>query len=185
MKTSKNVELSVNEEQVEHLGALNQIITVTTKRPDGSLRIQQDFQLCPTMAEQHTAHLSDINYLIEKYKPDELSAYLAARTQHRQEILGHDFSKEPTLQEAKNIVLESKNAFLALPEEVRRNFSNHLEFLKFIDNPANAEKLIKLGIATKRELEKIQIPEDPNLSHNQIQTETKSTTSKTKQNTID
>lgn len=76
-------------------GKLNEVIIVRTTRPDGSIREQQDFEFCPSMAEQHTAHLTDINYLIEKYKPDELAAYLAARTQYRQEIVGHDFSQEP------------------------------------------------------------------------------------------
>lgn len=115
---------------------------IESRRPDGSLRIQYDFSNCPTLAEQHTAHLTDINYLIQKYKPDELDAYLAARAQYRQEILGHDFSLEPDMTYARNAVYESRKQFDALPEEIKGNFLNHLEFLKFIDNPANAEKCL-------------------------------------------
>lgn len=139
-------------------GKLNEVRYVTEKRPNGTLRIQQDFEFCPTMAEQHSAHLTDINYLIERYKPDELAAYMAARHQYRQEILGHDFSTEPSMQDAMNIVYRSKEEFKQLPEEVQQSFKNHVEFLKFIDNPANAEKMLKLGLLTKRQLSNLTAP---------------------------
>lgn len=148
-----------NKEEIIKEGKLNEVIIIKTRRPNGTLRIQQDFEFCPTMAEQHTAHLTDINYLIERHKPDELAAYIAARSQYRQEIIGHDFSAEPNLQEAKNVVYQSRKAFEELPKELTQNFKNHVEFLKFIDNPANADKLVKLGLATKKEIEKISIPD--------------------------
>lgn len=138
------------------MAKLNEVIIKETVRANGSVRIQQDFSNCPTMAEQHTAHLTDINYLMKKYKPDELAAYMAARAQYRQEILGHDFSQEPNLQEAHNIVLRSKQEFEALDEELKSNFRNHVEFLKFIDNPANAEKMIKLGLLKPQQVKILQ-----------------------------
>lgn len=106
------------------------------------------------MAEQHTAHLSDINYLMERYQPDELAAYIAARSQWRQEIIGHDFSLEPNLQEGLNRVNQLKQDFEELDPEIKKHFKNHVEWLKFIDNPANQEKMIKMGLMTKREIEK-------------------------------
>lgn len=147
------------QEIVEDLGKLNEIKTIVTRRPNGTLRIRHDFSNCPTMAEQHTAHLSDINYLMKKMQPDELAMYIAARNQHRREILGHDFSQEPSLQDARQVVYESKKYFEQLPEEIRKNFPNHLEFLKFIDNPQNAEKMIKLGLLTKQQIDQIKINE--------------------------
>lgn len=132
---------------------LNKVIYVETKRANGSVRIQQDFSNCPTMAEQHTAHLTDLNYLMDKHQPDELAAYLAARESYRQEILGHDFSEEPSLQEANNMVYNIKAAFNALPDKIRNMFSNHVEYLKFLDNPANAEKLVELGVLTKKQVQ--------------------------------
>lgn len=137
-------------------GKLNEVITVETKRPNGTIRIQQDFSNCPSLAEQHTAHLTNINYLMQKYQPDELARYLAERNQFRQEILGHDFSLEPNLQEAHNIVLKSRQEFEQLPDEIRLSFKNHVEFLKFIDNPANAEKMLKLGILKPKQIETLQ-----------------------------
>lgn len=144
-----------NKEVIVAEGKLNEVIIKTTKRPDGTLRIQQDFSFCPTMTEQHTAHLSDLNYLIEKYKPDELAAYIAAKNQHRQEILGHDFSKEPSLQDAKNEIYKLRSAFDNLPEDFKRNFKNHVEFLKYIDNVDNQQKLVKAKILTEKEVSKL------------------------------
>lgn len=159
-KQKEQIDLSTGE--VLH-PKLNEVIYIETRRPDGSLRRQQDFSNCPTLTEQHTAHLTNINYLIEKYKPDELAAYIAARTQYRQEIVGHNFAAEPSLQDAKNIVYRSKQEFEALGEDITSQFRNHVEFLKFVDNPANAEKLIKLGLITPKQLSNIQIP-DPSLT---------------------
>lgn len=148
----------------EDIGKLNEVKIVETVRPNGTVRIQQDFSNCPSLAEQHTAHLTDINYLIQKYKPDELGAYLAARAGHRAEILGHDFSRELSLQDAKNVVYESRKEFEKLPDSLKRNFANHLEFLKFIDNPENEEKMYKLGLLTKAQVEKLKIEADSRLT---------------------
>lgn len=131
----------------------NKVQYIHSVRPNGSLRIQQDYTFCPTMAEQHTAHLTNINYLIKTHKPDELAAYLAARSNYRREILGHDFSREPSLQDAKNEVYRLRTAFEKLPDEVRNQFRNHVEFLKFIDNPENQEKMIRMGLLTKKEVQ--------------------------------
>lgn len=144
-----------DDEGVISSGKLNEIIIHEGVRPNGTYRYALDFSNCPTLAEQHTAHLSDINYLIERYKPDELAAYIAARNQHRQEILGHDFSTEPSMQEGKNSVYRMKKAFDELDPDIKNQFKNHVEFMKFIDNPANQEKMLKLGILKKREIENL------------------------------
>lgn len=161
MKTNKATG-EITENFVDEFGQpvkspkLNQLLYKITKRKDGSTRIQQDFSYSPTLTEQHTAHLTDINYLVKKYKPDELQAYISARNQYRQEILGHDFSVEPSLQDAKNIVYRSQQEFEQLPDDLKYSFKNHVEFLKFVDNPANAEKLIRAGYITKEQLKNLQ-----------------------------
>jgi len=149
---------------------LNKIIHVHTKRPNGTLRIQTDYKNCPTMTEQHSANETDLNYLIKKFKPDELAAYITARNQHRKEILGHDFSKEPSLTEAKNTIYLLKSAFNALPPEIKNNFKNHVEFLKFIDNPANQEKMIRLGLLDKQQIQNLTDPQLNNDKQNDEKT---------------
>lgn len=148
----KALETINNNEEVVKAGMLNEIIYHGYRRENKTLRISQDFEFCPSMTEQHSGHLTDINYLMERYRPDELAAYIAARNQHRQEIIGHDFSAEPTLQEAKNATYELQQKFQQLPDDIRRSFNSPLEFLKFVDNPQNEEKLIKLGLMTKKEV---------------------------------
>jgi len=157
-KKSKEISDAQENDGVIASGVLNQVIIKKTLRPNGTLREQQDFSFCPTLAEQHTAHLTDLNYLIAKYKPDELAAYIAARSEARREIIGHDFSQEPSLQEAKNVIYKSKSEFDALPDELRNSFKNHLEFLKFVDNPNNADQLLKLGLITKKQIQTITAP---------------------------
>lgn len=158
MKHKKMETLDMETGELKELtpDALNKVIYKETRRPNGTLRIQQDFSYCPTLTEQHTAHLTDINYLIDKYKPDELQAYISARNQYRQEIIGHDFSKEPSYQEAKNVIYRSQQEFENLDPQIRTSFRNHVEFLKFIDNPANAEKMLKMGILTKKQISNLQ-----------------------------
>lgn len=152
---------------------LNKVVVKETVRGNGTVRIQQDFSNCPSMAEQHTAHLTDLNYLVKTYKPDELAQYIAARNQYRQEIVGHDFSIEPDMQEAKNVIYRSKQEFEKLDDDVKQSFANHLEFLKFIDNPANAEKMIKLGILKPEQVENLQSLEPVVASSSMATTTTK------------
>lgn len=116
-------------------------------------RIRYDFQNCPTRAEQHSWKETNIPELMKRFKPDELAQYIAARGSDRQEIVGHDFASEPNLQEASNEVLSMKKAFGRIPEEIRNQFNSHLEFLKFIDNPANQDKMIAMGLLKKTEIE--------------------------------
>jgi hypothetical protein len=151
----KNETLNLKTGEITEKPLLNEVIIRRHTRSNGSIREQQDFSNCPTLAEQHTAHLTDINYLIEKYRPDELAAYIAARSSYRQEILGHDFSQEPSLQDAKNAVYSLNKHFDELNDDIKRNFKNAVEFYKFIDNPANAEKMVKLGLLTKKEVTKL------------------------------
>lgn len=139
---------------------LNQIITKTSIRLNGTLRVQHFYDYCPTLAEQHTAHLTDINYLIARYKPDELAAYIAARSVRRPEILGHDFSLEHDLQSAKNVVYAAKQIFDGLDDEHKIQFRNTLEFVKFIDNPQNAEKMVKMGLITPQQRDTV-VPPPP------------------------
>lgn len=118
----------------------------------GSVRIQQDFSTCISTTDQHAGHAVDINYLVQRYKPDELSMYLAAKAQQRQKIEGYDFSKEPNLQEAKNEVYRLEQLFEKLPKNIKKEFNGVVDFMKFLDSPVNVDKLVDLKIFTKSEL---------------------------------
>lgn len=151
----------------EPVGKLNELIVHEGRRPDGSYYYHLDFSNCPSMAEQHSARETDLNYLIERYKPDELAAYMAARAQYKREIIGHDFSIEPNYQEARNITYQLKSAYDNLSDDIKNHFKSHVDFLKFIDNPANAEKMVKLGLLTKKEIQNLTEPQLNNDSNDE------------------
>ena len=136
-------------------GRFNEVIVIEERRPDGSLRVAYDFEFCPSLTDQTQAHMSDLNYLIAKFKPDELSAYMAARNSYRQEILGHDFSMEPELADAKAMVNAARNVMQMLPAEVLQQFHSPLDFLRYLDNPQNQEALIKAGILTRKDIKPV------------------------------
>lgn len=131
---------------------LDEVIVVTGPRPDGSVRYSLDFTYCTSKTEPHHARDTDINYLVAKYKPDELASYLSARNADRTPQF-HDFSMEPDLQSSLNIRYLLNQKFLSLPEDIRRYFGSPLEFLRFVDNPQNTEALIKLGLITKEQIQ--------------------------------
>ena len=99
--------------------------------------------------------MTDLNYLIAKFKPDELAAYMAARNSYRQEILDHDFSMEPELADAKAMVNAARRVMQMLPADVLQQFHSPLDFLRYLDNPQNQEALIKAGILTRRDIQPV------------------------------
>lgn len=157
-KIADQLERDFNEATGEVMPAedLNRVVVIESRRPNGTLRIQRNFDFCPSMAEQHSAQMTDLNFLIAKFKPDELAQYIAARSQGRSPIGEFvDLTNEPSLQDAKNVVYRARQAFLELPDEIKLQFRSPVEFYKHLDNPANQEKLIKLGLMKRKEIEEI------------------------------
>lgn len=159
----KEKKIQVEKRKKMRASELNRVTVSFSERVHNKQpRIQYGYENVPSRAEQHGWQDTDINYLMKRYSPDELSNYIASRNQHRIEILDHDFSKEPNLQEAKNIVVELNRQYDSLPEELKRMFNGPLEFLKYVDNPENREKLIKLGLIKEKEVAKLQDKLDDN-----------------------
>lgn len=164
-KQNVNIETGEVTEQEIPADKLNKIIETRTRRPNGTLRITHSYENCVSMTEQHSAHLTHIPSLMQKYTPDELTAYIMARNANRTEIVGHDFSIEPNLQEAKNAHYALKKMHSELPDELRKLYPRLVDFLKFIDNPENQEKMIKMGLMTKKQIANI-TTNDPNEQKN-------------------
>lgn len=137
---------------------LNEIRLIVKKRPNGSYSYCQDFQYCISKTDQHSSYMTDINYLMEKYKPDELAQYIAARNSHRVEITNHDFTIEPSLQDAKNELYNLKKDFEALPPEIKSQFQSTLDFMKFIDDPRNHSQMVRMGLIEPKKTETPQSP---------------------------
>lgn len=145
-------------EQVEDL-EFNKVIHVEVRRPDGSLRVAQDFSNCVSMTDQSRAHETDINYLMKRHQPDELAAYISARNINRKEILNHDFSQETDMAQSLTLVGKAKKVFEELPIELRSKFKNVVQFFQYLDNPGNEDKLIQFGLATKEQIAKLRAQE--------------------------
>lgn len=62
-----------------------------------------------------------------------------------------DVSDAPTFMEARNIVANAQSQFEVLDAKIRRRFDNDIvQFLDFVENPANGPELVKMGLATIR-----------------------------------
>lgn len=142
---------------------LNKLIVHEHKRSNGSLRVQLDFSNCVSLTEQHSAQETDVNYLVQKYSVDELANYLALKPRAALPDLndGYDASVELNPQNARNAVYAAKQAFNELPEEVRNQFRHPVEFFKFIDNPLNQEKMIRLGLIKKKDVQALAATQEP------------------------
>lgn len=109
-------------------------------------RVQMDFSDCTSLTEQHSLHTNDINHLVKRYTPSELDLYLMARDKMRTPITGHDFSREPDLQTARNEVYRLTEAYKELPDKYKKEFKDVVDFIKFADDPKNFQKLVDFGL---------------------------------------
>jgi len=69
----------------------------------------------------------------------------------RQPLFG-DFSEVQTYEEAQGQIAAAEESFLHLPAELRAKFDNNVaDLLDYIDNPANEEEAISLGLLPEKE----------------------------------
>lgn len=89
----------------------------------------------------------DINKIIAKYRKTGVVT-------HRKEYGGRygDFSSVTDFHTAQNVVLAAQEMFMTLPSHIRKKFRNDPgEFLAFVDDPANVEEMIEMGLAVRKE----------------------------------
>lgn len=99
--------------------------------------------------DSHKAEV-DINNIIKRHGMDLIRKTAVAYRNDMEygEVTGESF------QEAMNKVVKAQDSFNSLPAEVREKFQNNpVNYLDFINDHANIEDMIKMGIAAKREPE--------------------------------
>lgn len=91
---------------------------------------------------------TDVNNIVAKYRQTKILPNDA------REALYGDFSEPATLLEANAIVQNAKAQFEALPAAARKKFDNDpLKLLEFVQDPANFDEGVTLGLFNKRQPE--------------------------------
>lgn len=101
----------------------------------------------PTMTQQQFKDESDINNLVDRFLRTGEIPPVDARAMYG------DFVDSPqSYQEALDAVFEAQAGFDALPSKVRQRFNNDpAELLAFLQDSANLDEAIKLGLVEKPE----------------------------------
>lgn len=87
---------------------------------------------------------TDVNKILAKYKRTGLLEHVAKGVAQY-----GDFTSVNEYQESLNRVISAQQSFADLPSKVREFFGNDPgRFFEFATNPANADKLIEMGLAT-------------------------------------
>lgn len=95
-----------------------------------------------SMTKQEFVDECDINNIMAQYQKTGMVNHVS-RFQGRYE----DVTGAVPFHEAQNIVLAATDAFMSVPSSVRAEFDNDPgAFLAFVNDPANAEKMRKMGL---------------------------------------
>lgn len=103
----------------------------------------------PSLADQSQRDEVDINTVIARFG---LTGHLP---ENNALPMYAEFDRNFTRQEVANELIEAQQKYDAMPAAVRhlcgKTFS---QFLQFVDNPENADKVYELGLAVRQEPEK-------------------------------
>lgn len=120
---------------------------VVTIREDGTKRVQY-FCEGPSLTRQEFKDECDLGKIIARFTAtaegrEQLAlakGYLGGRFE--------DVSQVPDYRSAFDYVKRADEAFMRLPPNVRTRFDNDpAAFLDFVDNPANLDELVAMGLA--------------------------------------
>lgn len=104
----------------------------------------------PGMTKQNHKDECDINLIIKKHDTQGVITHLTKMEAVYGDLTALDFEN------AANLVANAKSMFESLPSHARKEFRNDPGlFLDFCDNPANADKLVEMGLATRKETDNL------------------------------
>lgn len=109
-------------------------------------RVAIDFTNEKVITEQSHKQEVDINNIIRRHANGMDLVSRTARLKSQEfrfdDVTGNDF------QEAMFKINKAQDSFDRLPSQVRKKFGNNAaEFLDYVQNPENADELIKMGLA--------------------------------------
>lgn len=98
-----------------------------------------------SMTKQCFKEECDINNIVKRYMD---TGILGDPFDTRKPVFG-DFSDVPDFHEAQGVIAKAFEQFADLPAEVRDRFANNpAQLMEFLDNPANRDEAIKLGLVS-------------------------------------
>lgn len=113
----------------------------------------------PSMTIQSAKDECDINNIVNRYKRTG-SYYEPGAVATRQPQFG-DYSSIPDYREALSIIHQADDDFSALPSKVRRRFNNDpLEYVAFLQDAANRDEAIALGLVVEQLPLDVTVPTD-------------------------
>nr|QJB18882.1 MAG: internal scaffolding protein [Microvirus sp.] len=105
----------------------------------------------PTLAQQHFKDECDINNILRQFNITGLLPESPLSPRYG------DFTGITDYQSALNAVIAADDGFMALPADLRATFGNDPEnLINFLDNPANRDQAIALGLVDGKLIEKEQ-----------------------------
>jgi phage internal scaffolding protein len=112
-----------------------------TIRSNGTLRVQT-LNDEPSRTIQSEKDSCDINLIVSRFKTTGVMTNIAKGMPQY-----GDYSEVIDYQSALNVVNAAEDAFMALPATVRKRFANDPgQMLSFLDDPANRDEAVKLGL---------------------------------------
>lgn len=122
----------------------------------------------PSLTQQQFAYETDLNNIVDKNMQFKDPAFLTKlqlmhSTKGKVDPIYGDFSDVPDYKAAKDALINSKKQFDTLPAAIRKRFDNNpLKLLEFVNDEANYDEGVKLGIFGKKAaVETTVIPENP------------------------
>lgn len=117
-----------------------------------SKRVQKEFKK-PSRTQQSFKAECDINKIMERFKKSTGAEYLNRYQGYLSGEFG-DFSEVGDYRTALEQVERARGVFMALPAKVRSQLANDpAEFLDFVQNPANSQALIDMGLANPKQVQ--------------------------------
>ena len=101
----------------------------------------------PSMTQQHFKEECDVNRILARYAE---TGNWGEQTDVRPQF--GDFSGEFDFRSAQDSIIQAREAFMALPSSVRKQFNNDPgELLAFLADESNRDEAIRLGLVEKPE----------------------------------
>lgn len=96
-----------------------------------------------SLTQQHFAEECDIRNIIKKHDRTGLISHVQRGTAQY-----GDYSEVNEYREALDLINNADDSFGGLPSAIRKMFNNNAgEFFEFATDPANADKMVELGLA--------------------------------------